>query len=129
MKNSHLIIAGLVLILAISSCTKKPEAFVEASKTTASADEAITVTSTSVDANVYHWHFYEGVKASVQVGSSTSHRTIISGGDICDNSVTFSFDAVGTYTVLLDACNMKGGCTATESSGYCDIATVTITIQ
>ncbi len=130
MKNIQLIIAGLVLVIVISSCTKKPEVSFTVTKTTAAVNEEITATSTSIDANSHTWFFYEGIKESVQQGSSTPHVSIVSGGFPCEhNFVTFKFDSVGTYTVLLNACNWKDGCGTKATSGFCDIATEIITIQ
>jgi len=132
MKSIHLIIAALVLVFVISSCTKKPEVSFTVNKTTAAVNEEITATSTSTDANEYSWFFYEGIVASVQEGSSTSHVTEITEWKECGNTtMTFKFDSVGTYTVLLKACNWRGGCPFKESgtSGFCDEATEIITIQ
>jgi len=133
MKNIHVILAAIVLVFVISSCTKKPEASFNLSKTTAAVNEEITATSTTTDANDYTWWFYEGAKTSVQPGSSTPHAIVVSdftsGCDV--TTVKFKFDSAGTYTVLLKACNWKKGCPPPDdgSSGFCDVAYESVTIQ
>lgn len=127
MKTLPLFILSLVSLFTISSCVKTPEASISADKTTAAVNETITVNSTSKNTNTYSWSVWDGT--STTGGSSTSRLVPVSGGGLCDNSFSFKLDSVGTYTVLLRARNDKDGCTATNSSGKSDEATVTLTIQ
>lgn len=57
-KWEHLVM--ILLVTTMQACTKKPEAEIEASKTSAKTNEYISFTNTSKDAESYYWDFGDG---------------------------------------------------------------------
>lgn len=126
MKNLKLFYYPLVLILAVSSCSKRPEAIIYTDRVIAAVNETINATSTGINTNAYTWAVWEGYDI---IGSSSNHAVTVHGGQHCDNSWSFKIDSAGTYTLWLKACYYKDGCDAEETFGFCEEATLVLTIQ
>ena len=126
MKKLKVIFTGLVLLFLCSSCSKRPEAIIYTDRVIAAVNETINATSTGTNTNAYTWALYEGYELGVGIGD---HLITVHGGQHCENSWSFKIDSAGTYTLFLKACYYKDGCDAEETSGYCEDATLVLTIQ
>jgi hypothetical protein len=120
MKKISTIFLSLLLILSISSCMKSPVASITADRVNSSIIDPITITSTSENANAYSWKIYDGAATS---GTVSTHIIKISGGEDCDNKITFKVDKPGQYTLMFYAYNRSKGCTSTEGSSKSDSKT------
>ena len=109
MKKITFIIGALTIIAMISACNKTPEACINASKSTAAINEEITFTSCSKDADENQFIAYDGTSAT---GASSSNAVVVGSYDPCSStSITYKFNASGTYTIELTAKNrIKGSC-------------------
>jgi hypothetical protein len=125
MKKNELILMSAMAFATLIACHKTPEASISVDKTTAKVNEAITVTSTSQDANTYAWLVFDGANGS---GEPSSHAIRVSGGYQCDDTYAFKIDSVGEYRLRLDAYYYPDGCGEGKDIGKYDDASTKITI-
>lgn len=87
-KKSIIGLIGLTLIL-LSSCQKEPSASFTVSKTSATVNESISFTNTSIDGDSYEWDFGDGQTSSSE---NPSH----------------SYNSAGSYSVTLTVYSKNG---------------------
>lgn len=88
MKIKNLFIVA-VAVVTTASCSKKPEACADISKTTVDIGENVTFTNCSTNGKKYEWDFGDGTKSTEQ-------------------NATHAYSNGGTYTVKLKASSKNG---------------------
>ena len=109
MKTHTFSIRVLTIFVAMTACTKTPEACISASKPAGTINDEITFTSCSKDADENQFYAYDGTSVT---GPSSSNVEVIGSYDPCTStSITYKFNAAGTYIIELNAKNrIRGDC-------------------